>query len=337
MSCLTHLYSKCESLEVEKQIWQVILNDNQHDMEVVVGCKNQDGESAIVVAETQLGDVDANSNEFNWYLDCFTTVRVRALHVSSSTFSGKSLLLKFCLKGIRISKQCHETIQISISKEVSTARPALLDVLRVADQIMVASSKRCSNVLLHNSAMTLESTMFYLELIPMGEAIQPFIDATKQYFIFYYKVSSKRGSFVAIHKNRVVIFVLDVMLYCTAYPQRTHEDESLKSENQHERKGMLYQSLKEERNKLKAHFEWEKSLHAEVMMLYHEFKVVVNNIEECGIALREKETNKVQHELKAAEFQIETVVQEFEIQLQIIDSEEFNALIRKSRFELDPF
>ncbi|KAK8628102.1 hypothetical protein V6N13_063814 [Hibiscus sabdariffa] len=45
----------------------------------------------------------------------------------------------------------------------------------------------------------------------------------------------------------VVIFALDVML-CAAYPRKTHEDGSLKSEKQNECKGVLYQSLKEEMN-----------------------------------------------------------------------------------------
>ncbi|KAL4304355.1 hypothetical protein GQ457_10G008460 [Hibiscus cannabinus] len=80
-----------------------VLNDNQHDMEDVVGCEYQDEESAIVVVGTQLGDADANNNEFDWNLDRFTTARVRTLHVSSSTFATKSSLLIFFFKGIRQS------------------------------------------------------------------------------------------------------------------------------------------------------------------------------------------------------------------------------------------
>ncbi|GMI93417.1 hypothetical protein like AT1G65070 [Hibiscus trionum] len=106
--------------------------------------------------------------------------------------------------------------------------------------------------------------------------------------------------------------------------------ERLKPEKQQERKGVLYQSLMEERNRLEAQFKRAESLHAEVMKLYHEVRVAADNLEERGIALRAKETQKVQQELKAAKSQIETVVQEFENQLQTADSEEFNALIRKS-------
>ncbi|KAL4290819.1 hypothetical protein GQ457_14G016620 [Hibiscus cannabinus] len=205
-----------------------VLNVNQHDMEVV-GCEYQDEETGIVVAGTQLGDADANCNEFNWNLDCFTVTNVRTLHVSSSTFAIKSSLSKFCFKGIKESKKWHETIRISVSMELFTARPPLLDVTRVADQIVVALSKRYSNMLLHNLAMTLESTLFYWELIQsvlMGEAVQPFTDATKQYFTFCYKVSFKRKSFITIDKNMVVISASNMMLDCVAYPQRIPEDES---------------------------------------------------------------------------------------------------------------
>lgn len=46
--------------------------------------------------------------------------------------------------------------------------------------------------------------------------------------------------------------------------------ESLKPERQQERKGALYQSLMEERNRLEAQFRTAESLHAEIMGLYQE-------------------------------------------------------------------
>ncbi|KAK8686382.1 hypothetical protein V6N13_125407 [Hibiscus sabdariffa] len=42
-----------------------VLNENQHDMDVVASCENQDEESTIMVAETQLGDADENRNDKN--------------------------------------------------------------------------------------------------------------------------------------------------------------------------------------------------------------------------------------------------------------------------------
>lgn len=55
-----------------------------------------------------------------------------------------------------------------------------------------------------------------------------------------------------------------------------------------------------------------------------------DNLEEREIALKAKETQKVQQELKAAKSQIDNVVQEFENQLRTANFDEFNSLIRKS-------
>ncbi|XVE88027.1 hypothetical protein DITRI_Ditri19aG0035500 [Diplodiscus trichospermus] len=106
--------------------------------------------------------------------------------------------------------------------------------------------------------------------------------------------------------------------------------ESLKPEKQLERKGVLYQSLMEERNRLEAQFKRAESLHAEIMGLYHEIRGEADNLEEREIALRAKETQKVQQELKAAKSQIHNVVHAFENQLRTANSDEFNSLIRKS-------
>lgn len=49
--------------------------------------------------------------------------------------------------------------------------------------------------------------------------------------------------------------------------------ETLKPEKQKERKGLLYQSLVEERNKMASQFTKAASLHSDVMELYHEVTV----------------------------------------------------------------
>ncbi|EOY28270.1 DNA mismatch repair protein MutS isoform 1 [Theobroma cacao] len=106
--------------------------------------------------------------------------------------------------------------------------------------------------------------------------------------------------------------------------------DSLKPEKQQERKVVLYQSLMEERSRLEAQFRRAESLHADIMGLYHEVRGEADNLEEREIALRAKETEKVQQELNAAKSQIDTVVLEFENLLQTANSDEFNLLIRKS-------
>ncbi|XP_022715889.1 uncharacterized protein LOC111275057 isoform X2 [Durio zibethinus] len=105
--------------------------------------------------------------------------------------------------------------------------------------------------------------------------------------------------------------------------------ECLKPEKQQERKGVLYQSLMEERRRLETQFKRAESLHAEIMELYYEVRGEAENLEEREIALRAKEIRKVQQELNAAKSQIDTVIQEFENQLRTADSDDFNSLIRK--------
>nr|XP_023877270.1 uncharacterized protein LOC111989695 isoform X3 [Quercus suber] len=110
--------------------------------------------------------------------------------------------------------------------------------------------------------------------------------------------------------------------------------EQLKPENQQERKGLLYQSLVEERNRLEAQARRAGSLHAEILDLYHEIQ---NEAEDLGgreTALRAKETQQVQQELKTAKSQLDVVIQEFENGLRIASADEFNSLIKKSESEI---
>ncbi|XP_065615651.1 uncharacterized protein LOC111989695 isoform X2 [Quercus suber] len=110
--------------------------------------------------------------------------------------------------------------------------------------------------------------------------------------------------------------------------------EQLKPENQQERKGLLYQSLVEERNRLEAQARRAGSLHAEILDLYHEIQ---NEAEDLGgreTALRAKETQQVQQELKTAKSQLDVVIQEFENGLRIASADQFNSLIKKSESEI---
>ncbi|GLU23022.1 hypothetical protein SLE2022_390560 [Rubroshorea leprosula] len=106
--------------------------------------------------------------------------------------------------------------------------------------------------------------------------------------------------------------------------------ENLKTENQVERKGLLYQSLMQERSRLEAQFKGAASLHAEIMELYHEIEDEAKDLDKREIALREKESQKLEQELNAAKLQIDNVIMEFENQLRTAPYNEFNSLIRKS-------
>ncbi|XP_061349402.1 uncharacterized protein LOC133294690 isoform X2 [Gastrolobium bilobum] len=106
--------------------------------------------------------------------------------------------------------------------------------------------------------------------------------------------------------------------------------EKLKPEQQQERRGMLYQSLQEERNQLKAQAEKAASIHAETMNIYFEIQAEAEDLDRREMELMAKETQQVQQELVDAKSQMETVIQKFEKQLRISGRDQLNSLIRES-------
>ncbi|XP_031396323.1 uncharacterized protein LOC116207500 isoform X2 [Punica granatum] len=106
--------------------------------------------------------------------------------------------------------------------------------------------------------------------------------------------------------------------------------EKLKPEREQERRGLLYQSLMEEKNQLEAHKKKAKSLHDEIMDLHNEIQSEAEGIGTREKALMGKETRIVQQELKDVEKQINSVVVDFERQLSEVRYDEINSLIRKS-------
>ena len=75
-----------------------------------------------------------------------------------------------------------------------TTATALLDFLMAADKFEVTSCLRYCICLLLNLPMTPESALLYLELpssILMAEAVQPLIDAAKQFLAVRYRDISK--------------------------------------------------------------------------------------------------------------------------------------------------
>ncbi|KAJ0081648.1 hypothetical protein Patl1_10772 [Pistacia atlantica] len=106
--------------------------------------------------------------------------------------------------------------------------------------------------------------------------------------------------------------------------------ERFRPEAQEQWKGVLYQSLMEERSKLESQARRAASLHVEIMDLYHEIQDEAKDIDRREAVLRAKEIQQVQQELNAAKSKIETVVQEFENQLKTASVDQFNSLIKNS-------
>ncbi|KAF8031276.1 hypothetical protein BT93_D0469 [Corymbia citriodora subsp. variegata] len=105
--------------------------------------------------------------------------------------------------------------------------------------------------------------------------------------------------------------------------------ERLRPERQQERKGLLYQSLLEERDRLKAQAEKAASLHVDVMKLYEEILHEAEDIDNRQKALMVKEMHHAQEEQKATEMQIQAVVEEFENNLEDARPDQLNSLVRK--------
>ncbi|PON36777.1 Endonuclease MutS [Parasponia andersonii] len=106
--------------------------------------------------------------------------------------------------------------------------------------------------------------------------------------------------------------------------------EKLVPEQQQKRKGLLYQSLMDERDRLESQSKRAASLHSKVIELYNEIQDEAEDLDRRETALMVKETLQVQQEVKNAKSQMETVLQEFENQLITASPDQFNSLIKKS-------
>ncbi|XP_021726437.1 uncharacterized protein LOC110693606 [Chenopodium quinoa] len=106
--------------------------------------------------------------------------------------------------------------------------------------------------------------------------------------------------------------------------------ERLMPEKQAQRKGLLYQSLLEERNRMGERARLAASLHSDVMDLYHEIEAETQDLEWREKALIAKETQQVEEELDLVKSKLEAVVQEFENQLIIADIDQYGSLVKKA-------
>ncbi|XP_006300706.2 uncharacterized protein LOC17895668 isoform X1 [Capsella rubella] len=106
--------------------------------------------------------------------------------------------------------------------------------------------------------------------------------------------------------------------------------EKLDPKQEVERKGSLFQSLVEERNKLKLQITKTAAFHRDLMNLYRELEHESNDLEKRERALLKKETQKVQEDLTSAKLKMQKLVSEFESQLEIAQADQYNSLILKT-------
>ncbi|XP_010551084.1 PREDICTED: uncharacterized protein LOC104821785 [Tarenaya hassleriana] len=110
--------------------------------------------------------------------------------------------------------------------------------------------------------------------------------------------------------------------------------EKLKPEQELKRKGLLFQSLVGERNRLNLQATKVAALHSDVMNLYHEIRHESDDLDQRERALRRKETQRVQQDLDSAKLEMQKVVVEFEDQLKVARPDQYNSLIRKTEMAL---
>ncbi|OMO79680.1 BTB/POZ-like protein [Corchorus capsularis] len=205
--------------DVAVKLEEQILNCNMPDTEDGVTYENQDEEAVAMIEElpsddglnlNQIGTDASRSSDSSWNMDCATVLKVKTIHISSPILAAKSpFFYKLFSNGMRESEQRHVTLRIHASEEaalmdllnfmysntLSTTTPtALLDVLMAADKFEVASCMRYCSRLLRNLPMTCESALLYLDLpstVLMAEAVQPLMDAAKQFLAARYKDVNK--------------------------------------------------------------------------------------------------------------------------------------------------
>ncbi|KAG9441034.1 hypothetical protein H6P81_016888 [Aristolochia fimbriata] len=112
---------------------------------------------------------------------------------------------------------------------------------------------------------------------------------------------------------------------------RAHEwVEKLMPNQQKERRGLLYQSLIEEKNLLEAQAVKAASVLSEVKKIYAEILSESEDLDRREAALKAKEVQQVLHELKVAKMKMQGIVNDFKIQLSNSSPDQYTSLLRKA-------
>lgn len=106
--------------------------------------------------------------------------------------------------------------------------------------------------------------------------------------------------------------------------------EKLLPDKQKERQGLLYDSLVDEKELLESQANEAASVLSQVEGLYNEIRFEADDLESRVAALRARETQKVQQELKAVKYRMDTIIKNFEAQLKNSKLEQYNSLMRKA-------
>nr|CAD1821048.1 unnamed protein product [Ananas comosus var. bracteatus] len=106
--------------------------------------------------------------------------------------------------------------------------------------------------------------------------------------------------------------------------------EMLMPDKQKERQGLLYQSLLEERSRLEYQAKKAASVLSDVKKLYDEIHSEAEDLDRREVALKAKETQLIQQELKVVKSQMDSIVKNFENRLQNATPDQFNSIMREA-------
>ncbi|KAK9051713.1 hypothetical protein SSX86_028341 [Deinandra increscens subsp. villosa] len=96
------------------------------------------------------------------------------------------------------------------------------------------------------------------------------------------------------------------------------------------RRGLLYQSLVEEKNRLEVQANRASYIYSNVMGLYNEIKDEANDLERREVALKAKEAQNIKKEVITVKYQLETIVKDFEAKIATASIDQLNALLKES-------
>ncbi|KAI3795838.1 hypothetical protein L1987_38498 [Smallanthus sonchifolius] len=96
------------------------------------------------------------------------------------------------------------------------------------------------------------------------------------------------------------------------------------------RRGLLYQSLMEEKNRLEVQANKAAHIYSNAMDLYNEIKDEANDLTRREAALKAKEAQRIQKEVISVKSQLETIVKEFEAKITSASIDQLNALLKES-------
>ncbi|KAF5760703.1 putative DNA mismatch repair protein MutS, core domain superfamily [Helianthus annuus] len=96
------------------------------------------------------------------------------------------------------------------------------------------------------------------------------------------------------------------------------------------RRGLLYQSLMEEKNRLEVQANRAERIYSNVMDLYNEIKEEANDLPKRETALKAKEAQKTRKEIITMKSQLETIVKEYEAKIATASIDQLNTLLKES-------